>query len=238
MKLFKKDQKNEAKKEKSNDKQYITENMGEVTVKNNGFKYVYGKYNSEEIQIANLGLVSSKFEENFDFFISVINQYGKIHEISKKAIIENFDNDENIRRFFFPYNLLEEEKLFELLRNKGTTRMFLKLSDSVEPTEQLLKFCGIEVFEGFDINKAVDKLKYPRLYFVDNSFRRYGVGKLEYPSLYFTENPFRRYGDEKIYFEVQYCMSDESDLVLEVFMDRNFKIYCFDCSRLITVNLK
>jgi hypothetical protein len=55
-------QTNEIKNENPNETKYITENIGEITVKNNKFKYVYGKYNSEEIQIANLGLVSSKFD--------------------------------------------------------------------------------------------------------------------------------------------------------------------------------
>jgi len=205
---------------KSHETKYTTEDMGEVTVKTNGFIYIYGKYNSQEIQIANLGLVSPMFIENSDYFMNVINKYGKIHEISKKAIIENFNNDESIRRFFFPNNLLEGEELFELLHNKGTKRLFLQLCGSME-AEELLKLCGIDVFEGFDINMAVEKLKYPRLYFAENS-----AGS---------------YGEEKFYFEVQYCMpdeTDESDLVLEVFMDSNLNIYCFDCCRSIPVDLK
>jgi len=219
MKLYGKEQVNENKNKEPNETKYITENMGEVTVKNNGFKYIYGKYNTEEIQIANLGLISSKFKENFDYIMNVINQYSKIHETSKKAIIENFNNDTHIRRFFFPYNLLEGEKLFELLRNKGTTRVFLQLYESME-TEQLLELCGIKIFDGFDINKTVDKLKYPRLYFADNSSGRYG--------------------EEDIYFEVQYRMSDdadEADLLLEIFMDSNCNIYCFDCCLPIKIDL-
>jgi len=81
-------QANDTKNKEANETTFITENMGEITVKNNGFKYIYGKYNSEEIQIANLGLVSSKFNENLDYIMNIINQYGKIHEISKKAIIK------------------------------------------------------------------------------------------------------------------------------------------------------
>jgi hypothetical protein len=148
--------------------------------------------------------------------MNLINQYSKIHEISKKAIIENFSNDENIRSFFLSYNLLEEE-LYELLRNNGTTRIFLHHCESME-TEELLELCGINIFDGFDINKAVDKLKYPRLYFADNSSGRYG--------------------DENIYFEVQYRMADESDLLLKVIMDSKLKVYCFDCCTPIPIDLK
>ena len=218
MKLYGKEQVNENKNKEPNETKYITENMGEVTVKNNGFKYVYGKYNTEEIQIANLGLVSSKFIENFDYIMNVINQYGKIHEISKKAIIKNFKNNESIRRFFFPYNLFGEEKILELLHNNRDAKAYYYRRGDLMTIDELLEICGIDAFDGFDINKAVDKLKYPRLYFADNSSGSYG--------------------DEKIYFEVQYRISDESDLLLKVFMDSNLNIYCFDCSRPITIDLK
>ena len=214
----------EAKNEEPNETKYITENMGELTIKNNEFKYVYGKYNSEEIQIANMGLVSSKFKENFDYIINVINQYEKIHEISKKAILINFKNDTHIRRFFEPYNSLEGDELFELIkkfRNDVSINTFIHFCNLCTSLEELFKLFDINIFEGFDINKAVDKLKYPRLYFADNSSGRYG--------------------DEEIYFKIQYRMSDdtdESDLILEVFMDSKLKIYCFDCCRPITIDLK
>lgn len=68
-----------------NETRYMTENMGEITVKDFGFKSVYGKYNSEYIQIANMGHISFNFEENIDYIFEVINQYAKIHEISKKS---------------------------------------------------------------------------------------------------------------------------------------------------------
>jgi hypothetical protein len=218
MKLHEKAQSNETENEEPNETKYITDNMGEVNVKNNGFKYVYGKYNSEEIQIANLGLVGFKFKENFDYIMNIINQYGKIHEITKKAIIKKFKNDESIRHFFFPYNSFNEEKLLELLRNNREAKLYYYCHNELIIIEELLEFCGIDAFEGFDINKAVDKLKYPRFYFADNSSGRYGK--------------------EEIYFEVQYRISDEDDLVLEVFMDSKLKIYCFDCCRPITIDLK
>jgi hypothetical protein len=209
---------NETENEESNETKYITENIGEITVTDNGFKYIYGKYNSEEIQIANLGLISFKFNENFDYIMNIINQYGKIHEISKKAIIENFNNDESIRRFFFPYNKFGEEELLELFRNNRDAKLYFLNRGDLMTMEELLEFCGIDAFEGFDINKAVDELKYPRLYFANNFFGSYG--------------------NEKIYFAVQYHRLDEDDLILEVFMDSKLKFYCFDCCRSIPIDLK
>jgi len=242
---------NETENEESNETKYITENMGEITVTDNGFKYIYGKYNSEKIQIANLGLISFKFNENFDYIMNIINQYDKIYKISKKAIIKKFKNDENIIRFFNPYYSLEIEELYELIKkanernirkivdpdnslkekevNKSVKKIndtltfttFLNYCDSCGTLENLLILFGIDAFEGFDINKAVNKLKYPRLYFADNFFGSYG--------------------DEKIYFAVQYSKADgtdEADLILEVFMDSNLKVYGFDTCRSIPIDLK
>jgi hypothetical protein len=153
--------------------------------------------------------------------MNVINQYGKIHEISRKVIIKKFKNDESIRRFFFPYNKFGEEELLELFRYNRDAKLYFLNRGDLMTMEELLEFCGIDAFEGFDINKAVDKLKYPRLYFADNSSGRYG--------------------DEKIYFEVQYRKvdgTDEADSILEVFMDSNFKVYGFDTCRSIQIDLK
>ena len=131
-----------------NETRYMTENMGEITVKDFGVKSVYGKYNSEYIQIANMGHISFYFEENIDYIFEVINQYGKIHEISKKAIIENFINNEDIRRFFYYYDPSKE---------KGRS-----------------DFPDINTF---DINKVAEKLKNPLLYFDHNFFGSYGDDK-------------------------------------------------------------
>jgi len=208
-----------------NETKYTTENMGEVTVKNDRLKYVYGKFNSEEIQIANLGTVGYKFKENFDYIMNIINQYSKIYEISKKAIIENFNNDENIRNFFNPHKSLGWEEKLELI-NKSyaynvSPREFFHIYEHCYSIEDLFKYFDINIFENFEINKAVENLNYPRLYFLNN----------------FSEN----YGNEKLYFEVQYRMSDEIDncgFSLGVSMDSNFNIYDFDCSRPITFNFK
>lgn len=158
-----------------NETRYMTENMGEITVWHTFATSIYGEYNSEKTNIALIQLVS--FEEDFEYFMNLINQYRKIHEITKKAIIENFNNNEEIKSFFYHYNSLGEEELFELF--------------------------GIKTFDEFDINKAVDKLTYPRLYFEN------GIG------------------DEKIEFSIQYWVSGKPDIVLEIFTDTNLNVMGF-----------
>ena len=119
---------------------------------------------------------------------------------------------------------MEGDELFELIKkfnNNVNSRQFIHFCESCTSLEELFNMFGLNIFEGFDINKAVDKLKYPRLYFADNASGHYG--------------------DEKIYFEVQYRKSDgtdDSDLILEVFMDSKLKIYGFSCCNPIPLNLK
>jgi hypothetical protein len=145
-----------------NETKYITQNMGEITVKHDGiFTQICGNYNSKEIIIASTGLVS--FEENFDYIMNVVNQYSKIHEISKKAIIDNFSNNENIRDFFYKYYSLEEEEFIKLLSfttpdEDNIRRLIFRFHYDKEGKEKMF-----ELF--FNVNKTVEKLDYPCLYF-------------------------------------------------------------------------
>jgi len=192
-------------------KKYMTDKMGEVTVK--GFEdfgiltEICGNYNSKEISIANTGFFVS-FNDNFDYIMKVINQYKEIHELSKKAIIDNFNNNEYIREFFYHYYSLEEEISEALNFTASDEREFIRvlhrlLDDKKNGKEKAFKML-------FDINNAVEKLKYPFLYF--------DFGRNEK-------------GERGIYFAVQYRMHDVSGVsepVLEVFMDDDLNINGFE----------
>jgi hypothetical protein len=118
---------------------YTTENMREIEVFDLGaIANIYGKYNSKDITIAGMGMVS--FEEHFDYFIKKVNEYDEIYKITKKGIIDNFNCNKTIKDFFSHYfNTLKEDELLDVF---GVT-----------------KFCDL------DIKDAVEKLVYPHLWF-------------------------------------------------------------------------
>jgi DNA-directed RNA polymerase subunit N (RpoN/RPB10) len=118
---------------------YTTENMGEIAVFDLGIiANIYGKYNSSDICIAGIGVVS--FKEHFDYFIKKVNEYEEIYKITKKGIIDNFNCNKTVKDFFSHYfNTLKEDELLDVF---GVT-----------------KFCDL------DKKNIVEKLHYPRLWF-------------------------------------------------------------------------
>jgi hypothetical protein len=93
---------------------YVTENMGEVTIDDGFAITIWGKYNSKDILIALVQLLD--FSKNKDFIMNIVNQYDKIHRITKMAIMEDINCKESIKDYFM--HTLYEEKLSKLFSMK------------------------------------------------------------------------------------------------------------------------
>jgi len=157
---------------------YISENMGEITIINDGYSTsFFANYNLKKTQVALIQLY--EFNKNKDFFLNLINQYSEIHKKTKHYIINNYSSNQIIKDYFKHH--------FDILKE-----------------EILIKLFNIKTFEDFDINKIIEKIENPRLYF---------EGGLEgLPS-----------------FSVQYWASCEySDIVLHIFINEKLEITeCF-----------
>ena len=115
---------------------YATENMGEVIITDMGFATsIQGKYNLMDINMALIQLID--FKKNRNFIMNLVNQYDKIHEITKKAIMDDINCKEEVKDYFT--HLFDEKELFELF--------------------------GIKTFEEFNIDRIIKNIECPRLYF-------------------------------------------------------------------------
>jgi hypothetical protein len=119
---------------------FTTKYFGEITidVDDDGHGNTYVKYNDQKI---NIFLSSySLYGDKIKICLGIIDKYVEINEIAKKAILENFAEDETVKYYFEGhFDTLEKEQIFEIF--------------------------GVETFDKFDIVKTVEKLDYPDLLF-------------------------------------------------------------------------
>ncbi len=118
---------------------YTTKYFGEITIdETSDFEYIDVGYKNQEINISlsDCNMYGDKLKK----CLEIIDRYVEINEIAKKAIIENFPENQTVKYYFeCHFDLLDEETIKEIL--------------------------GAEDFKKFDINKTVKNLGYPDLLF-------------------------------------------------------------------------
>ena len=120
--------------------EYSTKYFGTLVIdEKSDFEYLNVKYEDKEI---NISLSDCNiYGDKLNVCLNIIDKYIEIDEIAKKAILENFPENETVKYYFeYHFDILEEEKIFEIF--------------------------GVKTFEEFDIVNAVEKLDYPNLLFV------------------------------------------------------------------------
>ncbi|MDR0525320.1 MAG: DUF2004 domain-containing protein, partial [Spirochaetaceae bacterium] len=102
------------------------------------FEYIDVKYKDKDVNISLSDC--NKLGDNLKVCLDIIDKYVEINEIAKKAVLENFPENETVKYYFeCHFDILEEEQIFEIF--------------------------GVETFDKFDIVKTVEKLDYPNLLF-------------------------------------------------------------------------
>jgi hypothetical protein len=119
--------------------EFETKYFGNIIIDTGGENgHTYVKYNNEEIRI--FFYEYEKYEEKIKVCLEIMDKYLEINDIAKKAILENFFEDETIKYYFeCHFDILEEDKLLEI-------------------------FCESN-FEKLDMTNVVSNLKYPNLLF-------------------------------------------------------------------------
>jgi hypothetical protein len=119
---------------------FATKYFGEITidVDDSGDGDADVKYNNQEINIFLNDY--SLYGDKVKVCLEIIDKYIEINEIAKKAILENFTENEMVKYYF--------ECHFDILEQ-----------------EQILEIFGVKTFDKFDIVKTVEKLDYPNLLF-------------------------------------------------------------------------
>src|SRR5262249_27337161 len=93
---------------------YATKYFGEITIdENSNFEYINVKYKDKEI---NISLSDCNiYGEKLKVCLEIIDKYIDINEISKKAILENFPENETVKYYFeCHFDILEEPKILEI----------------------------------------------------------------------------------------------------------------------------
>ena len=109
------------------------------TEKTNSRGYISLSYNDVPVYISLTGVDDNKAK--IAKCIELIDCYAEIHEIAKKAIVENYASSEVIRYYFkFHFETLEKEILVQLF--------------------------GSPDYSAFSIEKASEQLEYPNLAFI------------------------------------------------------------------------
>ena len=117
---------------------FATKYFGEITIEEGDDGSTYVKYNNQEIYIFFYKYKS--YGDKFKVVLEIMDKYVEINKIAKKAILENFPENETIKYYFeCHFDILEEEKLIEIF--------------------------GVNNFKELDIKNTVEKLEYPNLLF-------------------------------------------------------------------------
>jgi hypothetical protein len=118
---------------------FTTKYFGEIIInENDGHGDTDVKYNNQEINIFLSDY--NNYGDKVKVCLKIMDKYVEMNEIAKKAILENFMENETIKYYF--------ECHFDILEK-----------------EQLMEIFGVDNFEKMDIRNVVEKLKYPNLLF-------------------------------------------------------------------------
>ena len=118
---------------------YKTKFFGELAIdETSDYEYLDLLYNNMPLYISLTGFNGQ--EEKTAKCIEIIDQYDKIHDISQKTIIEEFETNEVIQYYF--------KNHFDTLEKEITKNLF-----------------GTDDFSGFSAEETVKKLDYPDLVF-------------------------------------------------------------------------
>lgn len=119
--------------------EYITKYFGKIIIdERDGHGSTNLKYNNHEIHVflADFNIYGTKV----NLCLEIIDKYFEINEIAKKAILENFPENETIKYYFeCHFDVLEEEQLIEIF--------------------------DVANFQEMDIKNIIEKLEYPNLLF-------------------------------------------------------------------------
>ena len=119
---------------------YITKYFGEISLNEaKNYKKFFVNYNGYELNIKLPKLII----DNKDILVKcldVMDKYHEINKIGKNGIIENFSQDNLIKKYF-EYHFMEFEK------------------------EKLFRIFGTNDFENIDIRRTVERMEYPDLSF-------------------------------------------------------------------------
>jgi hypothetical protein len=129
---------------------YNTKYFGEINIdETSDFEYIDVRYKNNEINISFSDC--NIYGDKIKICLDILDKYIEINEIGKKAIIENFTENETVKYYFeCHFDILEEEQILEVF--------------------------GIKTFDEFDIKMTVEKLEYPDLLFgVENDEINFSV---------------------------------------------------------------
>jgi hypothetical protein len=118
---------------------FATKYFGEIIIGGDGGDGdTYVKYNNQEIHI--FFYKYNDYGDKIKVCLEIMDKYAEINEIAKKAVVENFSENETIKYYFeCHFDILEKEKI--------------------------VKIFGVDNFQEMDIRNVVEKLKYPNLLF-------------------------------------------------------------------------
>jgi hypothetical protein len=118
---------------------YKTKHFGKLTIdENNNKERAFLRYKETIIGISMFNC--NKYGENIKICFEIIDKYFEINEMGKKAIMENFDKNENIKKYF--------RNMFNTYGEKGFIEIF-----------------GIEKIEKLNIKKIIREIHYPDINF-------------------------------------------------------------------------
>jgi hypothetical protein len=119
--------------------EHTTKYFGTIIIdETNDFEYIDVKYKDKKINVSLSGC--NKYGDKLKVCLDIMDKYIEINEIAKKAILENFPENETVKYYFeCHFDILEKEKIIEIF--------------------------GGETFEEIDIVKTVEELDYPNLLF-------------------------------------------------------------------------
>jgi hypothetical protein len=117
---------------------FATKYFGEVVITvDNEHGNADVKYNDQEINIFLSDY--NNYGDKVKICLEIIDKYVEINDIAKKAILENFAENETVKYYFECHFDILEEELMEIFNTSN--------------------------FKDMDINKVVEKLDYPNLLF-------------------------------------------------------------------------
>ena len=118
---------------------YKTRYFGDILVDEaSDFEYIDTEYDGHEINISLSDC--NRYGEKMGTCLDILDKYPEINEIAKKAILENFPENEIIRYYFeCHFDVLEEAPILEIF--------------------------GVSAFDELDAGKAIENLEYPNLLF-------------------------------------------------------------------------